>query len=73
MIFNLNINTYGYGNYICIKWWAIGANTGPIWMVEWLHWLNGYESEQNLGEVKDRDAWYAAHHGVRVGHALAAE
>ena len=23
--------------------------------------------------VKDRDAWYAAFHGVRVGHALAAE
>ena len=23
--------------------------------------------------VKDRDAWYAAFHGIRVGHALAAE
>ena len=23
--------------------------------------------------VKDRDAWYATLHGVRVGHALAAE
>ena len=27
---------------------------------EWHHWLNGYELES----VKDREAWYAAVHGV---------
>ena len=33
-------------------------------MVEWHHQLNGHESEQTLGIVKDREAWHAAVHGV---------
>ena len=33
-------------------------------MVGWHHWLNGHESEQALGVVKDRRAWCAAVHGV---------
>ena len=28
-------------------------------MVRWHHPLDGYEFEQALGEVKDRDAWCA--------------
>ena len=33
-------------------------------MVRWHHWLNGHESEQTLGIMKDREAWHAAVHGV---------
>ena len=33
-------------------------------MVGWHHHLNGYEFEQALGDVKDREVWYAAIHGV---------
>ena len=33
-------------------------------MVEWHHQLNGHESEQTLGIVKDREAWHAAVHRV---------
>ena len=33
-------------------------------MVGWHHQLNGHESEQTLEIVKDREAWYAAVHGV---------
>ena len=33
-------------------------------MVGWHHWLNGYEFEQALEMVKDREAWRAAVHGV---------
>ena len=29
-------------------------------MVGWYHPLNGYEFEQTLGDVKDREAWWAA-------------
>ena len=28
------------------------------------HWLNGHEFEQTPGEVKDREDWCAAIHGV---------
>ena len=31
---------------------------------EMVEWLNGHELEQNLGDVKDREAWCAAVHGV---------
>ena len=30
----------------------------------WHHRLNGHEFEQALGNVKDREAWRAAVHGV---------
>ena len=33
-------------------------------MVGWHHWLDGREFEQTLGDVKDREAWCAAVHGV---------
>ena len=33
-------------------------------MVGWRHQLNGYESEQTPGMVKDRGDWHAAVHGV---------
>ena len=34
-------------------------------MVGWHHQLNGHEFEQTPGDiVKDREAWYAAVHGV---------
>ena len=33
-------------------------------MVGWHHRLDGHEFEQTPGPVKDRDAWYAAAHGV---------
>ena len=33
-------------------------------MAVWYHPLNGCEFEQALGTVKDREAWYAAVHGV---------
>ena len=37
-------------------------------MVGWHLWLNGHEFEQAPGEVKDREAWYAAVHGVANSH-----
>ena len=33
-------------------------------MVGWHHQLNGHEFEQAPGEVKDREAWRAAVHGI---------
>ena len=33
-------------------------------MVGWHHQLNGHESEQTLGAVKDREAWHAVVHVV---------
>ena len=33
-------------------------------MAGWHHGLSGHESEQTLGDVKDREAWCAAVHGV---------
>ena len=33
-------------------------------MVGWHHRLNGLEFEQTLGDVKDREAWCAAVHGI---------
>ena len=33
-------------------------------MVGWHHQINGHESEQMQKTVKDREAWYAAVHGV---------
>ena len=32
-------------------------------MVRYHHQLNGYEFEQTLETVKDREAWHAAVHG----------
>ena len=33
-------------------------------MVGWHHQLDGHEFEQALGVVMDREAWYAAVHGM---------
>ena len=33
-------------------------------MVEWHHGLNGHAFEQSPGDMKNREAWYAAAHGV---------
>ena len=33
-------------------------------MVVWHHRLSGQEFEQTLGDIKDREAWCAAVHGV---------
>jgi len=33
-------------------------------MVGWHHQLNGHVFEQTLGDMKDREAWCAAIHGV---------
>ena len=33
-------------------------------MVRWYHQFNGHEFEQTLEIVKEREAWYAAVHGV---------
>ena len=42
-------------------------------MVGWHHQLSGHEFEQSLGEVKDREAWRAAVHGVtKSGTGLSA-
>ena len=32
------------------------------------HQLDGYEFEQTLGVVMDREAWHAAFHGVTESH-----
>ena len=32
--------------------------------VGWHHRLNGHEFEQTLGDMKDREPWHAAVHGV---------
>ena len=34
----------------------------------WHHRLKGHEFEQALGDVKDREAWRAAVHGVTKSH-----
>ena len=60
-----------------VKSWLFGKdpNVGKEWrqdekgttedkMVGWHHQLNGHEFEQTLGDVKDREAWCAAVHGV---------
>ena len=33
-------------------------------MVGWHHWLSGHEFEQTQGDVRDREAWCEAVHGV---------
>ena len=33
-------------------------------MAGWHHQLNGHESEQTLGDIKDREGWRSAVHGV---------
>ena len=33
------------------------------WLV-WRHGYNGHEVRQTLGNVRDREAWHAAVHGV---------
>ena len=33
-------------------------------MDEWHHQVHGHEFEQVPGDVKDREAWHAAVHGV---------
>ena len=33
-------------------------------MVGWHHQLNGHEFEQTLRDGEDREAWYAAIHGI---------
>ena len=33
-------------------------------VVGWNHQLSGHEFEQTLGDMKDREAWLAAVHGV---------
>ena len=33
-------------------------------MVGWHHRLNGHEFEQTPGDMKDREAWRAAVHGI---------
>ena len=33
-------------------------------MGRWNHRLNGYEFDQILGDMKEREAWSAAVHGV---------
>ena len=33
-------------------------------MAGWHHQLNGHEFDQTLGNMKDREAWRAAVHGV---------
>ena len=43
-------------------------------MVGWNHQLDGHEFEQALRDVvKDREAWCAVLHGVRVVRDLATE
>ena len=37
-------------------------------MVGWHHRLQGHEFEKALGDVKDREAWRAAVHGVTKSH-----
>ena len=39
-------------------------------MVGWHHRFIGHEFEQTLGEVKDREAWHAAVHGVSKSKTL---
>ena len=34
-------------------------------MFGWHHWLDGHEFEQAPGDVKDREAWHAAVHGMK--------
>ena len=59
------------------KNWLIGndPDTGKDWrqeekgatenkMTGWYHWLNGHELSKFLEIVKDKEAWYAAVHGV---------
>ena len=44
------------------RWEEKGTTEDEV--VGWHHWLNGHEFEQNLGMVKDREAWRAAVHEV---------
>ena len=37
-------------------------------MVGWHRCLNGQKFEQAPGDVKDREAWHAAGHGVSNSH-----
>ena len=39
-----------------------GATEDEI--VEWHHQLNGHEFEQSSGDMKDRETWHPAVHGV---------
>ena len=63
------------------KRWLIGKDpdAGKEWrhkekgtaedeMVRQYHQLNGHESEQTRGIVKDREAWHATVHGVAKSH-----
>ena len=63
------------------KMWLIGKDhdDGKDWrqkekgtaedeMVRQYHQLNGYESEQTRGIVKDREVWHATVHGVEKSH-----
>ena len=66
-----------------VKDWLIGKepDAGEDWrqeekgttedeMVGWHQWLDGYEPEQALELVMDREAWCAAVHGVAMGQIL---
>ena len=39
-------------------------------MVEWHHWLDGYEFEQTPGDSEGREAWHAAVHGVSESETI---
>ena len=41
--------------------WEVGSRGWDVWMA---HHLKGHEFEQTSGDVTDREAWYAAVHGV---------
>ena len=43
---------------------AGGKGTTEDEMAGWHHQLNGHESEQTLGDIKDREGWRSAVHGV---------
>ena len=43
-------------------------------MAGWHYQYNGHEFEQTPGDMKDREAWFAAvHESQRVGHDLVTE
>ena len=39
-------------------------------MVEWHHWLDGYEFEQTPGDSEGREAWHSAVHGVSESETI---